>query len=107
MTTSPRQSETVPTNDYERGYLQCREDAAKVCDLCARYNVAPWVDNWEAEECAKAIRALEPNPLEVDFDMDIECADLCIHGKSSDVICVECWPENDDGSFTGDEWSEG
>ena len=50
MTTSPRQSETMPTNDYE-------------------------------------------------------CADLCVHGKSFDVICVECCPEDDDGSFTGDDWT--
>ena len=46
-------------------------------------------------------------PWECDFDMDIECADVCVHGKPFDVICVECCPEDDDGSFTGDEWSEG
>ena len=34
-------------------------------------------------------------------------ADVCVHGKPFDVICVECCPEDDDGSFTGDEWSEG
>jgi hypothetical protein len=33
--------------------------------------------------------------------------DVCVHGKTFDVICVECCPEDDDGSFTGDEWSEG
>ena len=47
------------------------------------------------------------SPWTVDFDMDIECADVCVHGKGFDVICVECCPEDDDGSFTGDEWSEG
>ena len=37
---------------------------------------------------------------------DDDSADLCIHGKPFDVICVECCPEDDDGSFEGDEWSE-
>ena len=32
-------------------------------------------------------------------------ADVCSHGKGFDEICVECCPEDDDGSFTGDEWS--
>ena len=31
--------------------------------------------------------------------------DVCAHGKGFDEICVECCPEDDDGSFTGDEWS--
>lgn len=39
---------------------------------------------------------------EEDFEPDV-----CVHGKCFDVICVECCPEDDDGSFTGDEWSEG
>lgn len=37
----------------------------------------------------------------------MEPDDVCIHGKGFDVICVECCPEDDDGSFEGDEWSEG
>lgn len=31
--------------------------------------------------------------------------DVCAHGIGFDQICVECCPEDDDGSFTGDEWS--
>ena len=34
-------------------------------------------------------------------------ADECVHGKPWDVICVQCCPEDDDGSFEGDEWSQG
>jgi hypothetical protein len=41
-------------------------------------------------------------------DCDLENGvDLCVHGKPFSVICVQCCPEDDDGSFTGDEWSEG
>jgi hypothetical protein len=32
-------------------------------------------------------------------------SDVCSHGKGFDEICVDCCPEDDDGSFTGDEWS--
>ena len=55
----------------------------------------------------KSATCTDRSPWTVDFDMDIECADVCVHGKGFDVICVECCPEDDDGSFTGDEWSEG
>lgn len=34
-----------------------------------------------------------------------EAGDVCVHGRGFDQICVECCPEDDDGSFTGDEWS--
>jgi len=37
---------------------------------------------------------------EEDFEPDV-----CVHGRGFDEICVECCPEDDDGSFTGDEWS--
>lgn len=31
--------------------------------------------------------------------------DVCIHGRGWDVICVQCCPEDDDGSETGEDWS--
>lgn len=31
--------------------------------------------------------------------------DVCVHGRGFDEICVDCCPEDDDGSFEGDEWS--
>lgn len=40
-------------------------------------------------------------------DEEENCPDVCIHGKGFDVICVECCPEDADGSCDGDEWSEG
>lgn len=42
-----------------------------------------------------------------DDDVCDDFADVCVHGKPFDVICVDCCPEDDDGSFEGDEWSEG
>lgn len=39
------------------------------------------------------------------FEDDDYEGDLCSHGKSFSEICVQCCPEDDDGSFTGDEWS--
>lgn len=41
-------------------------------------------------------------PEDCDLDND---EDVCVHGKPFYVICVQCCPEDDDGSFTGDEWS--
>jgi hypothetical protein len=41
----------------------------------------------------------------VDLEDDACEPDVCEHGKGFDEICVECCPEDDDGSFTGDEWS--
>lgn len=41
-----------------------------------------------------------------DDDMDLGDVDVCVHGRPFDVICVDCCPEDDDGSDTGDEWSE-
>ena len=43
-------------------------------------------------------------PEDCDLDNDEDC---CVHGKSFSVICVECRPEDKDGSLCGDEWSEG
>lgn len=48
------------------------------------------------------IPAVDRDPLPANDDDDV-----CTHGRPFDVICVECCPEDDDGSFTGDEWSEG
>jgi hypothetical protein len=31
--------------------------------------------------------------------------DVCLHGRAFDEICIDCCPEDDDGSFDGDEWS--
>lgn len=31
--------------------------------------------------------------------------DVCEHGRSFDQICVQCCPEDDDGSETGEDWS--
>ncbi len=39
------------------------------------------------------------------MDSDEQELDVCVHGRGFDEICVECCPEDDDGSFTGDEWS--
>lgn len=40
-------------------------------------------------------------------DMDYEASDVCLHGKSFSEICVDCCPEDGDGSWDGDEWSGG
>lgn len=40
-------------------------------------------------------------------DEEDDAPDVCVHGRGFDVICVECCPEDDDGSFEGDEWSGG
>lgn len=39
------------------------------------------------------------------MDEASDTPDVCVHGRAFDEICVECCPEDDDGSFTGDEWS--
>jgi hypothetical protein len=41
----------------------------------------------------------------VDLEDDACEPDVCTHGRGFDETCVECCPEDDDGSFTGDEWS--
>ena len=48
----------------------------------------------------------EPDPYyETTEELGWDDPDVCIHGKGFDEICVLCCPEDDDGSFTGDEWS--
>lgn len=47
-----------------------------------------------------------PQPTPYDDELDDLELDVCVHGRSFDVICVECCPEDDDGSDTGDDWSE-
>lgn len=39
-------------------------------------------------------------------DVEEHDPDVCVHGKGFSEFCVECCPEDDDGSFTGDEWTE-
>lgn len=36
---------------------------------------------------------------------DDEAGDVCEHGRGFDEICVQCCPEDDDGSETGEDWS--
>lgn len=53
-----------------------------------------------------ARRALECSDyLYIEETEELEPFDGCCHGKGWDEICVECCPEDDDGSYTGDEWS--
>lgn len=47
------------------------------------------------------------NASDLEDDACDDAADLCVHGKSFSEVCVQCCPEDDDGSFEGDEWSEG
>ena len=44
--------------------------------------------------------------LDDNYIDDDDAMDVCVHGKPFSSICVECCPEDDDGSFEGDEWSE-
>lgn len=41
----------------------------------------------------------------VEDDDEHPMPDVCVHGRGFDQICVQCCPEDDDGSEDGEDWS--
>lgn len=49
----------------------------------------------EPRYCAVSGKSCTCNPRCEDEDADL---DVCVHGRPFDSICVECCPEDDDGT---------